>query len=263
MPYTQGIHRHLPLYGDSFVMASGPGTEITHGLLRTLHRIHRQVSDLKSQIDRGPRQINAGEAMVAKAADDAEQAKESLKKLRLASDEKQLQLKTREARIEDLKAKLNTAASNKEFSMLKEQIAADIQANAVLSDEILEQFEQLDVLQGEVSKVEQEFSKQEKEQATRVDEVTARVKSLENDLEGVLAQLKDAETQIPAELRVEYDRLISSRGEEALAPVEDESCGGCYQTLTTQVINQLQLSKLVMCPNCNSLLYLPEDTRVR
>lgn len=201
--------------------------------------------------------------MVAKASADAEEAKNALKKMRLASDEKQLQLKTRESRIEDLKAKLNTAASNKEFSLLKEQIAADVQANAVLSDEILEQFEQIDVLQGHVDKAEAELKEQQEEQAKRIAEVESRLGVLKEDLEGVRGQLKATEGKIPGSLRVEYERLIASRGEEALAPVDQESCGGCYQTLTTQVMNQLQLSQLVMCPNCNSLLYLPEDTRVQ
>tara|TARA_R110002049_G_scaffold72490_2_gene187072 strand:- start:65770 stop:66504 length:735 start_codon:yes stop_codon:yes gene_type:complete len=240
-----------------------PKIEVSTGLLRTLHRIHRQLADLQSQIDRGPRQIKAGEGMVAKASADAEEAKNALKKMRLASDEKQLQLKTRESRIEDLKAKLNTAASNKEFSLLKEQIAADVQANAVLSDEILEQFEQIDVLQGHVDKAEAELKEQQEEQAKRIAEVESRLGVLKEDLEGVRGQLKATEGKIPGSLRVEYERLIASRGEEALAPVDQESCGGCYQTLTTQVMNQLQLSQLVMCPNCNSLLYLPEDTRVQ
>ncbi len=53
-------------------------------------------------------------------------------------------------RIVDLEGKLNTAASNREFSLLKEQIAADEQANSVLSDEILEALEQLDLMQDQV-----------------------------------------------------------------------------------------------------------------
>lgn len=243
-------------------MSSDSKITIDAGLLLRLHRIHRQISDLRGQIDRGPRQIKAGEALVAKASGEADAAKENLKKMRIASDEKQLQLKTREARIEDLKTKLNTAASNKEFSMLKEQIAADLQANAVLSDEILEQLEHLDLMQAEVAKYESELKKQQEDQKARITDVTAKLVVVESDLEVVLQQLKETETRIPSELRVEYNRLIASRGEEALAPVEQESCGGCYQTLTTQVVSQLQLNKLVKCPNCNALLYLPEDTRV-
>ena len=118
--------------------------EFSTQLLRTLHRIHRQRADLQSQIDRCPRQIKAGEAMVAKAEANLLEVKEKNKKATLVYDEKQLQLKTREMRIDELAAKLNTAGTNREFSALKEQIAADKQANSVQSDEIFEALEELD-----------------------------------------------------------------------------------------------------------------------
>ncbi|MCP4778924.1 MAG: hypothetical protein GY880_32315 [Planctomycetaceae bacterium] len=76
------------------------------------------------------------------------------------------------------------------------------------------------------------------------------------------SELEDSEKQIPNEVMVEYRRIIKAKGEEALAPVEDESCGGCYQVLTTQYIDRLRLSVLIRCPNCNAFLYLPESTRV-
>ncbi len=33
-------------------------------VLRTLHRIHKQLTDLKDRRDRGPRQVRAGEANI-------------------------------------------------------------------------------------------------------------------------------------------------------------------------------------------------------
>ena len=120
--------------------------KISTVLLRTLHRIHRQKTDLDGQIARGPRQIKAGDALVAKAESEMQVIKENLTKANLLSDEKQLQLKSREDKIVDLQTKLNSAASNREFDLLKEQIAADKQANSVLSDEILEAMEAIDEL---------------------------------------------------------------------------------------------------------------------
>ncbi|MGI9472415.1 MAG: hypothetical protein ACR2NZ_12820, partial [Rubripirellula sp.] len=144
-------------------MSSDSKIEISTELLRRLHRIHRQRTDLKSQIARGPRQIKAGEGLVAKANADVDAAKAALKKATMGSDEKQLQLKSREAHIEELKAKLNTAASNREFSTLKEQIAADEQANSVQSDEILEALESIDTLDAELKVMEAELGKQQSE----------------------------------------------------------------------------------------------------
>ena len=111
---------------------------ITADALRRLHRIHRQLGDLKDRLSRGPKLIKASEGNLAKVEGEYDEKKETLTRAKVACDEKQLQLKQREDRIKDLQAKLNTASSNREYQALKEQIAADEQANSVLSDEILE-----------------------------------------------------------------------------------------------------------------------------
>lgn len=243
-------------------MSNSPKIEFSTELLRRLHRIHRQRTDLKNQIDRGPRQIMAGKALIAKAEAEVEDVHQRCKKATLASDEKQLQLKSREIRIEELEAKLNTAASNREFSTLKEQIAADKQANSVLSDEILEGLEHLEVLQDEAKQAEAELDKQRKDHDDRVKEVDAKLAELKSELERVDTERAAAEKEIPSEAYQDYKRLTDARGEDALAPVDSESCGGCYQTLTTNDIDRLQMSLLIRCPNCNAYLYLPEDRRV-
>ena len=67
------------------------------------------------------------------------------------------------------------------------------------------------------------------------------------------------EDLLPVDLRAEYNRISEARGEEALAAVDDNVCGGCYQTLTPQTINELVLTKAVFCKTCGCLLYLSED----
>ena len=243
-------------------MPSDTKIEISASLLRKLHRIHRQRADLAAQIARGPRQITAGESLVAKAEENLQSLKDTLKKANLVSDEKQLQLKSREAQIDQLQTKLNTAASNREFNLLKDQIAADKQANSVLSDEILEAMDHIDGLETQLNDVPAELENQQRDQKTRITEVEAKTSELQGELARVNAELEQSEEQIPGAVMVEYRRVIKAKGEEALAPVEDESCGGCYQVLTTQYIDRLRMSVLIRCPNCNAFLYMPESTRV-
>jgi predicted nucleic acid-binding Zn-ribbon protein len=85
--------------------------------------------------------------------------------------------------------------------------------------------------------------------------VGERLESLKGDLARVEAERAEAETLVPAGAKQEYDRLVAARGEDALAPVDNDTCGGCYQMLTTQIINRIRLSQLVRCPACNAFLY--------
>src|SRR5688500_19201243 len=59
--------------------------------LRTLHRIHRQLSDLRDRLERGPKATRAAEGAVTKSEADLTQAKDAYKQVKMAADEKQLQ----------------------------------------------------------------------------------------------------------------------------------------------------------------------------
>lgn len=243
-------------------MAASVPVDFDSRLLRRLHRIHQQRADLQSQARRGPLQLNAVEATVTAAQAEVDQAAAVLKKTKMIADEKQLQLQTREAHVKNLNRKLNAAASNREFTLLKEQIAADEQANSVQSDEIFEILERLDALNDQLDKTKAQLADIEAEKLQREAEIHERQKRVVMDLERIEVQLEEAEAEIPSVVKADYRRLIDARGEEALAPIENESCGGCSQTLTTQVVSQVMLSKLTYCPNCNAILYQQEDTRV-
>jgi len=232
-----------------------PTIEISAELLQRLHRIYRQRTDLQGQIDRCPRQVSAGEAMVTASKQALEDATAEIKRAKLGADQKQLQLKEREDKVLNLKAKLNEAASNREFDTFKERIAADEQANSVLSDEILEALERIDVLEANKAMRVEELAARQAEQVKLVAMVAEKLAVLKEDFARIDTQRGEAELLIPSSVKTDYERLIAARGEEALAPIEDQTCGGCYQMLTIQVMNQIALSRLVRCPSCGAFLY--------
>lgn len=230
--------------------------------LRELHRIHQQLGDLRGRLQRGPKQIKAGEANVARLEVEHEQTKAKFTQARVLSDDKQLQLKQREERIKDLQIKLNSCSSNREYQALKEQIAADDKANSVLSDEILETLEKIDELQLQVGTAEATLAKAREELEKTKKRVSDQQSGLESELARVTAELERAESALPADFRTEYQRIAKARGDEALAPVDGDTCGSCYQTLSPQTMNELYLSRPVFCKSCGCLLYLPEDRSV-
>ncbi|MFO0868605.1 MAG: phospholipase [Pirellulales bacterium] len=229
---------------------------IAPGALEELHRIHRQLTDVTDRLAAGPKQIKAAEAAVARAEQDLVAAKETYRQTRIAADEKQLQLKQREARLKDLQGKLNAAESNREYQLLKEQIAADQQANSVLTDEILEALESLDQRQADVKTAESNLARI-KEELARVRQRVANVQQqLDAELARVKGELAESEKQLPEDFKVEYLRVTKARGENALAAVENECCGHCSFLLTPQTMNELMMQKPVFCKSCGCLLYL-------
>jgi len=227
--------------------------------LREMHRIHRQLTDIKERLERGPKHVRAAQSSAQKMELELQQAREAAKRLRIHADEKQLQLKGREQRIKDLKGKLNACSSNREYQALREQIAADEQANGVLADEILDALERIDELANKTKTAEANLQRVRQESEKITGRVSDEQQTLQAELTRLQTALKQAETGLPEEFRREYERIAKARGEHALAQVEGETCGNCFQTLTTQTMNQLYLARPVFCQTCGCLMYLPED----
>lgn len=234
---------------------------LTTAALRVLHRIHTQLGDLRERADRGPKQIRAHEANVKRLEEEVANCKQQTKTAKVNADQKQLSLKAGESKIEDLRRKLNACSSNREYQALLEQIAADEMANSVLSDEILEALEKIDELQKHIVEAEQRLVKGKEELAKVQQSVRDQLGLIEGDIKRLDGELREAETALPPDIRDAYNRIVKSRGSEALAEVSGESCGGCFNTLTPNSFNALHMSKVVFCQNCGCLLYLPEDRK--
>ncbi len=233
--------------------------DIDYSLLRTLHRLLRQKTDLTERIEKGPRKVLIAENAEKQFVLELDGVKARKTKAMMAADEKQLQLSEREAKIENLKTKLNTAESNKEFQLLKDQIAADEQANSVLSDEILEMLERIDGLESDQAVAEQNLEKAKAETESVRQKVKQDVSSLNEQLESVLQDLVENEKQLPGDVAVEYRRLVKNRGEDGLAETDMQTCGQCYTKITTQKVSELLMKQAVFCPSCGALMYIAEN----
>ncbi len=232
---------------------------VSAAVLRELHRIHRQLADLRERLDRGPRQIKAREANVLQCEANLESAEENVKQTKLASDQKQLDLKSGEQKIEDLKAKLNTSSSNTEYQSFLEQIAAAEMANSVLADEIIEALEKTDELEGIVDERKKQVESAKTELSKCRDSVTSESELIRADIARLEGELIEIEKEIPGEAKEDYRRVIRSKGADGMAEAQDCVCLGCGNKITLNMQNELMLSKPVFCKSCGCLLYTGEE----
>ncbi len=228
-------------------------------VLRTLHRIHHQLADLRERRARGPRQLVNADAYVANQEQLLAAARSEEKAMRVASDKKQLDLKVAEAKVKDLQLKLNMASSNKEYQALKEQISATEMANSVLADEILEAMERIDAMAPQIAEAEAALAKAREKSATTHAEVEREMPLVAADIARLEAELKNTEAALPADAKELYQRVVRQRGEHALAAVESQTCLGCYTGVPLNVCNQILLGYPVFCKTCGRLLYIVES----
>ena len=231
---------------------------VTAAALRDLHRIHQQLADLRDRLERGPKQVRAREGNVAQLEARLAEARDKAKQMQMAVDRKQLDLKSGEQKVLDLRVKLNGANSNREYQSFLEQIAAAEMAGSVLSDEILEGLEKIDVLALATKEAEKNLASGKLEWEKAKQAVEASAATIRADVIALEAELVQAEAGLPPDLKADYERVVRSKGADSLAVADDGVCTGCGQQITLNMQNELQLSKLIFCRSCGRLLYLPE-----
>lgn len=228
--------------------------------LSTLHALHLELQEVNDELDRGPRQINVRKKRVAQAKQQVADREATLKQARSLGDQKSMDLKSREAKVADLTAKLNQSTSNKEYDAIKSQIAADEAASSVLEDESLEAMERIDATLADlendkkaVATAEQELRETEEKFAKRKVELDAQAAELAE-------KIKLSESIVPAgQAREDYRRLAANVGADSMAPIEDGVCTGCYTAVPMQARVLLNQGEIVFCGSCRRLLYKPAE----
>ena len=168
-------------------------------------------------------------------------------------------MKTNEQKIKDLGTKLNMAATNKEYQILKDQIDADTMANSVLEDEILEMMDQFDTFAPKIAEAEKDAQDDARETRRRARRSQAAGAAIQGDIERLEGELVAFESELPEEIRENVRRLARSQGEDALAEVVEGACGGCYQQVPVNVQANIRMSRPSFCLSCGRLLYFSEE----
>jgi predicted nucleic acid-binding Zn-ribbon protein len=224
--------------------------------LAELHRVLLASREVQESVDRGPRQLKARQQAVAQKLADLETLKQKHKALRVSADQKSLQLKSNEAKIGDLKVKLNQAASNREFDIIRGQMEADTVANSVLEDEILDALEKVDAAHLAIKKLEEEVAQAKVDEARVAGEISAAQPGFQSRLAELQAATAAAESRLPEEVRLQYRRLVGAYGAAALAEVEGNTCNSCYVSLPPQMVMQVRSGQVMFCKTCGRLLYM-------
>lgn len=227
-------------------------------VLSELHRLHKHLRALKSEIDLGPRVMKAQQAQLDAEKQAHADAHDTLKKQKLKQKDEEGTLKATEVRLAKLQADLNMAGSKKEFDAKTSEIEQAKAVQGELEDSILTTLTDIEERTAAMPGVDKQwkaaqatFTQSQKDAAERLQRMLA-------DQTVTQAALVAKETELPPENRVMYARLVKSYGADGLAAVVGRSCQQCRSNLTEQQRTTLLSGKFLSCPSCGRALYLAD-----
>ena len=225
--------------------------------LRELHRLRKHASEIQAEIDRAPLRLKAQKNKAAKAETALAEAQDALKKLKVATHEREVSLKSAHQLIDKYIRQKDEAGDRKAYEALEHEIAAAKQKAQTLEDEILEGMSSAEDMASKLPDLEVGKKKAADEAATFEREQKERLARLAAELQDTLRQLKVAESDVPEDIRPQYQRLVNAYGGEALAAVDGQTCSHCHMQITTQQLHEVVTGRFVFCTSCGRGLYLP------
>lgn len=223
-------------------------------VLREIHSLRVELTDIRGQIKRAPAQLKARETEVNKVKEAIATAKEEAKKIRVEADARELTLKQAETRIRDLKLKLNQAESNKEYQAIQDEIKRITTENDTLQDEIIGRITDEEAKRGEIKELEGQLATVQGEFDKFKEVIDYKINKLEGQVTILTTKLTELEPQLGA-IRGDYQRLTAIKGDDAIAECIGGSCQGCFSEQPPQSWQDLLSGNPVRCRNCGALMF--------
>ncbi len=172
-----------------------------------------------------------------------------------------------DAKLESIRTQMNSAQTNKEYQAFLTEVnnyktdrdRAETAALELLAkaDEIKKQLAELDSQRGERDQVRQVAS----------GDRDARAREIQTQVAELKAKRDQLAADVPPAALATLDRLLSQRGEEAMASIDvqdrkrhEYTCGSCQMSIPVDAVNGLLTNgKVTMCSSCQCLLYIGED----
>ena len=166
-------------------------------------------------------------------------------------------------RINDLKAKQLLIKTNAEYAALTHEIAFAQQGISDLEDGILKLLEETEELAADLERASVEVAEIERGIDKSVSELRARLDELNDTLVIRKDERKRIAMRVDASLLRRYEGIFRSKGDCALARVENGACSGCYVSLPPQTVIEVKRSTgFKECDGCGRILYWQRETDV-
>jgi predicted nucleic acid-binding Zn-ribbon protein len=218
-----------------------------------------RVAALTAELENLPRLIAAADQDLESRTEEFEKLRAKTRLVEAERKKVDLEVQSKQAAIARYRAQQTQTRKNEEFAALNHEIAHAEKEISALEDTELELMESYDKGQLEVAAGQKELLQAQEKTKQKKADLQKREANTAAQLGGARAEQAEAERAVPEEVVARYRRILKSKKDVAIVPVEHGACGGCHMKLTTQtVISARNPETLASCENCGRLVYAAE-----
>ncbi len=239
----------------------------TNVALVKLYQANQKMREAQGRLDAVSKNVRVQQRKVHDLSEKLRLSQQKLKEKQVQQSEIELDIRTRDARIERLRTQQQTANNNKEYQAFLIEINTEKVDKAKSEEQLLQTMEAVETLQNEVKELTSGVEAETQKLTTMQSEIGGRVEALQAEVDALRPRREAAAAEVPARARDPFERLAERYEGEALSAVfkpsyrrEEYACTVCNMDLVTDIYNKLHTrDDLVYCPSCGRMLYIPDD----
>ena len=239
---------------------------VLNGLIK-LQSVENRLRIEKAKLTRCRRNVIIHENQIRSLQNALEAKKEEVLLSKVQFDRLELELKSRDESIAKLRAALNTAKTNKEYSAVLTQLNTTKADNSKIETQSLELLKTIETDESECKEIQDQIDEQKQHLEQRRTEAESLAGKYQVEIDKIQAEWDQVAQDIPDKPLEIFKRVTETYDGQAVALIEQPggkkgaySCDGCFMGLTAECVNLLMTKDdIIRCPNCTRILVLGDS----
>ncbi len=234
--------------------------------LLQLFRVEKQLRGLRKRLTAAERFLAAQQNQLTEVTTKRNDLIEQMTGLKVAVADQEGESQRLDARIEELREKLNQTKTTKEYNALLTELNTYKESKSEAEEHALTAMGGIDTMQAEIDEMGSSFEERTKiVQGAEADRV-AKEAEIADRLGELTTQRDELADNVDKRALGLLREQIERQGDEAMSPVEvldrrnkEFSCGSCMMTLPIESVSNVLSGRLTQCVSCHCILFCEED----
>src|SRR5258706_3982008 len=239
----------------------------TNVALVSLYQADQALRAAQSRLDSASRSVRLQERRIAELSEKLKLTQQQLREQQSKAGALDLDMKSRDARIEKLRTQQQNAHNHKEYQAFLTEINTEKIDKGKIEEDWLKVMEGVEKFQTEVKAMAQQLEADTKACEQTKIQLGGRLAELQAEVDRLRPIRDAAADKVPPKARDSFERLGDRFEGEAMAAMgkpdrrrEEYICNSCNMSLVADIYNRLHSrDETVICPNCRRMLYIPDE----
>ncbi len=216
---------------------------------------------LRQEEKKIPQDLKKEQMLFQDASVELQTEEEAHKEMQASHERIKLEIAAKEEDIKSLEAKQSQVKKNQEYQALTHEISVATEARDKHEKKLEEHAVALVHSKEKVEERKEELDKQKSELLAELAEAKKKLLEIKQKKARYREIRKEYAKEIPQNVLNKYERIFKTRAPLAIAPANNNVCGGCHINLPAQVVGDIMKGdNLITCECCSRILYLADSS---